>query len=275
MNEVSEYRREWRDLSHDDRRKYATAMRRLNLGIWGHKVSTLRAVHLTTRKGDDNSSFKFARDLRKLVYGFRSEGYGLEYSGGLEYSPDNHLLHWHGIFRVKGGFFIKPMIGWEDKAKVRAMLGKRWNECHGAFVVQITDVGSEADLRVYILKHIMKEYIGSDEELRNKFLFSKGWMRQGWKRIEDLVKEWVLGGKEAEGGISAMFMTKDMWTKVNEVVEAWCKRETVIFFGEMSNGESSGYLSMELGRIREAFGSAYLIWRDGVVRKSRFEYIDF
>lgn len=272
---MREHRNEWRELSHNDRRKYAMGMRRLSLGIWGHKVSTLRAVHLTTRKGDDNSTWKFAKDLRKLINGFRRDGYDLEYNGGLEYSPENHLLHWHGIFRVKGGYFIKPMIGWANKALVRAELGKRWNECHGAFVVQIKEVGREADLRAYILKHIMKEYIAGDEDLRNKFLFSRGWMRPGWKVVEDLAKSWVLGGQECEGGISAMFMTKEMWSKVNEIVEAWCKRETVMFNGEKFNGKQSGYLSMELGRIREAFGSAYVISRDDVVSISRFEYIDF
>ena len=83
---------------------------------------------------------------------------------------------------------MKPMISWQDKAAVRRELGDRWNKYHGAFVVQITEVVSRKDLEKYILKHILKEYIGIDEDVRNKFLFSRGWMRGGWKTVEDLAK---------------------------------------------------------------------------------------
>jgi hypothetical protein len=266
---------EWRKLTHAERRKYAMAMRRLNLGIWGYPVSTLRAVHLTTREGDDNTHWVFARDLRKLIKSFRDDGYDLQYNGALEFSPEKHLLHWHGIFRIKGGFFLKPMISREDKGAVRRELGDRWNECHGAFAVQITDVASRKDLKKYILKHILKEYIGIDEGIRNKFLFSRGWMREGWKMVEDLAKSWVLGGSESDGGMSAMLMEKEKWDKVNEVVEAWAEKKTVLFRGEGVNGGLSGYLYMELGRIREAFGSGSIIWRNDKVCHSRFEYLDF
>jgi len=272
---MREHKAEWRELTHNEKRKYAMAMRRLNLGIWGYPMSTLRAVHLTTKEGNNNTTWVFAKDLRKLVNSFRDEGYGLQYSGALEFSPDHHLLHWHGVFRIKGGFFLKPMISWQDKAAVRRELGDRWNECHGAFVVQIKAVGSRRDLKEYILKHILKEYIGVDEEIRNKFLFSRGWMREGWKAIEDLAKLWILGGVESDGGISAMMMSKEMWNKVNEIVQSWAERDTVVFRGEGVNGTQSGFLSMELGRIREAFGSAYVIVRNGVVCPSSFEYLDF
>ena len=87
-------RTEWRELTSGEKRKYAMAMRRLNLGIWGHAISTLRAVHLTTKKGDDNTPWVFASDLRKLVKSFRRDGYDLEYNGALEFSPEKHLLHW-------------------------------------------------------------------------------------------------------------------------------------------------------------------------------------
>jgi len=250
-------------------------MRRLNVGIWGYPVSTLRAVHLTTKAGNDNTPWVFARDLRKLIGSFRDEGYVLQYDGALEFSPEHHLLHWHGLFRIKGGYFIKPMISWQDRAVVRRTLGDRWNECHGAYRVAIKDVGSKKDLKEYILKHIMKEYIGVDEEIRNKFLFSRGWMRPGWKGIEDLAKLWILGGHESDGGMSAMLMTKEKWDRVNEIVQAWAEKKTVMFPGESIDGEQSGYLSMELGRIREAFGSAFVIWRAGKVCRSSFEYLDF
>jgi len=272
---MRERRIEWRELTSAEKRKYAMAMRRLNLGIWGYQVSTLRAVHLTTKEGNDNTPWVFARDLRKLVNSFRGDGYDLQYNGALEFSPEKHLLHWHGIFRIKGGFFLKPMISWQDKAAVRRELGDRWNKCHGAFVVQITEVLSRKDLEKYILKHILKEYIGVNEDMRNKFLFSRGWMREGWKKVEDLAKLWVLGGTESDGGMSPMMMTKEGWDKVNEIVEYWAEKKTVMFRGEGVNGEISGYLYMELGRIREVFGSAFEIKRNGKVCSSKFEYLDF
>jgi len=272
---MSEHRIPWREFTHAENKKYATGMRRLWLGIWGYQVSTLRSVHLTTKEGNDNTPWVFARDLRKLVNSFRAEGFGLQYDGALEFSPEKHLLHWHGLFRIKGGYFIKPMISWQDRAVVRRTLGDRWNECHGAFVVDIEPVTMRKALREYILKHILKEYIGVDEEIRNKFLFSRGWMREGWKKVEDKAKLWVLGGYESDGGMSAMLMTKKGWNKVNEIVQAWAESKTVMFPGESIDGEQSGYLSMELGRIREAFGSAFVIWRDGKVCSSSFEYLDF
>ncbi|MGB5924890.1 MAG: hypothetical protein WBH01_02205 [Dehalococcoidia bacterium] len=268
-------RAEWRELTSAEKRKYAMAVRRLNLGIWGYAISSLRAVHLTTREGNDNTPWVFARDLRKLVNSFRRDGYDLEYNGALEFSPEKHLLHWHGIFRIKGGFFLRPMISGEDKAAVRRELGDRWNKYHGAFAVQITEVASKRDLEKYILKHILKEYIGVDEDMRNKFLFSRKWMREGWKKVEDLAKLWVLGGPESDGGLSAMYMTKEGWDKVNEIVQAWAQKETGMFRGAGVNGGLSGYLYMELGRIREAFGSGFEIRRDGEVCRSKFEYVDF
>ena len=279
---MSEHRRAWRSLSHNDRTKYARGMRRLWLGIWGYPVSTLRSVHLTTKEGNDNTPLAFAKDLRKLIGSFRGDGYDLQYDGALEFSPERHLLHWHGLFRIKGGYFIKPMIPWQDKAVVRRTLGDRWNECHGAFVVDIEPVTMRKALRDYILKHVMKEYIGVDEDIRNKFLFSKGWMREGWKKVEDMAKLWTLGGYESDGGLSAMFMNKEGWSKVNEIVQAWAERETIVFHGEVVKGhgvdvegKETGYLSMELGRIREVSGSAFLIWRFAKACFSSFEYIDF
>jgi hypothetical protein len=272
---MRERRTSWRALSGAEKRKYAMAYRRLNLGTWGYAVSTLRAVHLTTKAGNDNTPVVFAKDLRKLVDSFRCDGYDLQYNGALEFSPEHHLLHWHGIFRVKGGFFIKPMISWDDRKLVLRELGIRWNKIHGAFRVEIAPVGSRRDLEAYILKHIIKEYIGVDEDIRNKFLFSRGWMRLGWKMVEDLAKQWVLGGSEPDGGLDSLYMDKSRWDKVNEVVRAWAERKTILFRGEAFDGQESGYLSMELGRICEAFGSAFVIRRSGLVCPSRFEYLDF
>ena len=143
----------------NEKAQYAMGMRRLNLGFWGYPLSTLRAIHLTTREGNDNTTKVFARDLRKLVSSFRAEGYDVQYCGVLEYTPEKGLLHWHGLVRIKGGYF--PVT--------RRMLGDRWNVCHGAFVVQIQPVDTKKELR---------EYVGEEENIRNKFLFSKGWMRE-------------------------------------------------------------------------------------------------
>jgi hypothetical protein len=248
---MAKYRHEWRELTHNEKAKYAVAMRRLNLGYWGYALSTLRAVHLTTREGNDNTPEVFARDLRKLVGSFRAEGYELEYDGALEYSPQKGLLHWHGLFRIKGGYF--PVT--------RRMLGDKWNKYHGAFVVKITPVNTNKELREYVVKHILKEYVGEDDRIRNKFLFSKGWMRGGWKGVEGIAKLWVLDGK------SPLWMDKERWDLVNEVVQAWAEKRTVEFSGKVVDGKRTGYLYMARGRIREAVGGAF-----GV---SSYEYYDY
>jgi len=248
---MGKYRHEWRELTHGEKMKYAMAMRRLNLGVWGYPVSTLRAIHLTTREGNDNTTKVFARDLRKLIGGWRAEGYDVQYDGALEYSPGKGLLHWHGILRIKGGYF--PIT--------RRMLGDRWNECHDAFVVKITKVNGNKELREYIIKHILKEYVGEDDEIRNKFLFSKGWMRKGWKEVEAIAKGWVLGG------LDAIYMNKERWSKVNEIMLAWAEKRTVLFTGKVIDGERTGYLFMEMGRIREAEGGAF--------EPGNYEYYDY
>lgn len=263
-------RLEWRELTHTEKMKYAQGMRRLNLGYWGYPVSTLRAIHLTTREGDDNTTARFARDLRRLISGFRREGYAIEYCGALEYSPGKGLLHWHGLLRVKGGYFVD-----KDIHRMRRVLGDRWNAVHGAFAVEIKPVRTNLELRAYILKHIMKEYVGEDEAIRNKFLFSKGWMRAGWKACEELARLWVLGGEEADGGLGTIYMNKERWQRVNEIMQAWAEKRTTMFCGDVVDGVSTGYLFMELGRIREAEGSAFVILDGGLTRRSKYVYLDY
>ena len=90
---MAKYKHKWRGLTHSERSKYAQAMRRFNLGIWGWPVSVFRKIVLTTREGDDNTTRVFARDLRKLVGSFRAEGYDVQYCGALEYTPGKGLLH--------------------------------------------------------------------------------------------------------------------------------------------------------------------------------------
>lgn len=248
---MAEHKQKWRRLTHGEKMKYAMAVRRLNLGYWGYPVSTLIALHLTTREGDDNTTKVFAWHLRKLVGEFRAEGYDVQYCGALEYTPQKGLLHWHGLLRIKGGYF--PVT--------RRELGDRWNRIHGAFVVKITAVKTNKELREYIVKHILTQYVGEEDTIRNKFLFSKGWMREGWKEVEGVAKGWALGGMDA------IFMTKERWDKVNEVMLAWAEKRKVMFLGKVVDGGRTGYLFMELGRIREAEGGAF--------KPGSYEYYDY
>ena len=69
-------------------------------------------------------------------------------------------------------------------------------------------------------------------------------------------------------------MDKKRWDKVNEVMKAWAEKKEITFYGDILNGKLTGYLSMELGRIREVFGSAFVIMFDGKARRSSYEYMD-
>jgi hypothetical protein len=248
---MAKYERKWRELTHGEKVKYAMAMRRLNLGFWGYPLSVLRAIHLTTKEGNDNTTKVFARDLRKLVGGYRAEGYDIDYDGALEYTPQKGLLHWHGLLRIKGGYF--PVS--------RRMLGDKWNEIHGAFAVQIKAVNNNKELREYIVKHIIKEFLGEDGNIRNKFLFSKGWMRGGWKEVEGLAKTWVLGGKPA------IWMDREKWRLVNEIMKAWAEKRKAMILGKVVDGKRTGYLYVEGGKIREAVG--------GASESCSYEYYDY
>ena len=238
---MAKHRQIWRELTHSEKMKYAQAMRRLNLGIWGYPLSTLRAIHLTTREGNDNTTKVFSRDLRKLIVWFRGMGFDIQYCGVLEFTPGKHLLHFHGLVRIKGGYF--PVS--------RRMLGDKWNEIHGAFVVKKTGINNHKKLREYILKHIMKEYLGEDAQIRNKFLFSKGWMRSGWQEVQGVAKGW------ATGGLGGLYMDKKKWSLVNEIMLAWAEKQNHMFTGKIVDRKRVGYLYMAMGRIREAVGGAF------------------
>ena len=75
---MAKHRQIWRELTHSEKMKYAQAMRRLNLGIWGYPLSTLRAIHLTTRDVNDNTTKVFAKALRKLILWFRGLGFAFQ-----------------------------------------------------------------------------------------------------------------------------------------------------------------------------------------------------
>ena len=107
----------------------------------------------------------------------------------------------------------------------------------------------------------MKQYVGEEEGIRNKFLFSKGWMREGWKEVQAIAKNWVLSG------MGAIFMTKKGWNLVNEIMLAWAEKRKAMFLGKKVDGKRTGYLFMELGRIREVDGGAF--------KSSPYEYYDY
>jgi hypothetical protein len=70
-------------------------------------------------------------------------------------------------------------------------------------------------------------------------------------------------------------MNKTRWDKVNEIMQAWAEKKKLTFYGDILNGELTGYLFMELGRIREVFGSAFVIMFDGKACRSTYEYLDY
>ncbi|MFC2026528.1 hypothetical protein ACFLUX_00955 [Chloroflexota bacterium] len=107
----------------------------------------------------------------------------------------------------------------------------------------------------------MKEYLGEDDNIRNKFLFSKRWMRGGWKEVEKMAKTWVLSGREA------MWMTKKGWSLVNKIMLAWAEKQEVTFVGKTVNGRRTGYLYIKLGKICEVVGGAF--------EHCKYEYYDF
>jgi len=220
------------------------AMRRFNLGIWGWPISLFRKIVLTTREGNDNTTKVFTRDLRKLISRFRAERYEVEYNGAFELTPGKGLLHWHGILRIKGGYF--PIT--------RRMLGDMWNEIHGAFVVLIETIDTGEQLKEYILKDIMKQYLDEayidDNFTRNKFLTSRGWMRKGWKEVEGIAKAWVLAGLDLQ------WMDREKWSLVNEIMLVWAEKREAMLSGKMVDGKVTGHLYMEMGRIFEAVGGA-------------------
>jgi hypothetical protein len=268
---VGKYKHDWRELTHNEKVKYAMAMRRFNLGIWGYPTSVFRKVVLTTREGNDNTTKVFTRDLRKLIGGIRGDGYELEYNGGFELTPDKGLLHWHGLLRVKGGFLklydgpvLSGVVDYIDKdgrpssphsRANRRELGDRWNKIHGAFVVLMESIDTGEQLKEYILKDIMKEYLSveyiGEDFTRNKFVFSRGWMREGWKEVEALAKTWVLGG------LDTGWMDSEKWKLVNEIMKAWAEKSEAMFLGKKIGGKRTGYFYLELGRVAEAVGGAF------------------
>jgi len=221
------------ELSRKEKKRYALAMRRVDYGVWGHRVSKFYSVTLTTRKGDDNSVEKFVKDYKKLVMMIRKLGIKFDYCGCFEHSPERGLLHWHGLFRVNGAFFklykgdIKDMkrvrVGerWHSehmKANRRA-LGDMWLECHNAFAVEIDSVQKMDYMTEYINKHMVKDYLASSE-IRNKFLVSRGWSSPVIKDIQLEFKHWWLTAYEKTNWIG-----KNGYSVLNKLIKGWCEND--------------------------------------------------
>lgn len=211
------------------RRKYAQGMRRIELGIWGYPKSLFRAIHLTTREGDDNGSERFIKDYRKLIKFYRSLGFNIEYCVALGYTPQKGLLHCHGLLRVKGGYF--PIT--------RRELGDKWNELHGAFAVKLDGVVKHTDLHKYIASHIMKDYAHSGM-LRNHFLVSGGWRNGIPDSLVQEVKKWWIDGR------SCIWLDSAGWAVVNRICKAYCEKRPVVVKADF------GHLVFQNGKVREA-----------------------
>jgi hypothetical protein len=193
-----------------EKRKYALALRRVDYGVWGFPVSLFKVITLTTRQSDDNSTGRFVKDFRKLIAYYRRY-FNIEYCGVFEISPKSNLLHWHGLLRIKGGYF--PVS--------RRMLGDKWNEIHHAFAVQIENVEHMNYLNKYINKHMVKNYI-SEEIIRNKFLVSRGWARAGIKVLSDDFRNWW---RNASGDI---WVSEAGYNTLNELIWRYCKKIPIV-----------------------------------------------
>lgn len=224
-------------LSKYERQKYAKAMRRVEFGIWGYKLSLFKSVTLTTVQGEDMSVKRFGVDVHKLVQSFRRDGYEVEYCGCYEYTPANNLLHWHGILRVKGGFWKlyaggqKSMVKWigEDKkwhsdhSDANEMeLGKKWFIYHQANQVDLDEYPSFKALVEYLNKHMVKDYSESQDYIRNKFLVSRGWKRAGIEDITGEFKRWWVNGCE-----SGSWMGSKGYRVMNNLLRGWAEKRNV------------------------------------------------
>jgi hypothetical protein len=193
-----------------DRRVYARAMKRLEYGYWGYPLSLFRKVTLTTREGDDNTRRTFLKHLKQLVDSFRKEGYDIECCGVLLPTPGKGLLHWHGLWRIKGGYFLHPLPdpGREAEKEVR----KRWKKIHNAYEVDFEPLNREGEFEAYISKHTLKGYVEEHARLN----FSKGWTRPGLKEARKVMERFV--SKE----LGRWYITSSGWKLLNEIEKAFC-----------------------------------------------------
>lgn len=193
-----------------EKRVYARAMRRLEYGYLGYAPSLFRKVTLTTREGDDNTRDTFLKHLKMLSDSFEREGYVIDYCGVLLPTPGKGLLHWHGVWRIKGGYFIHrlPDRGREAEKEVR----KRWLKYHNAYEIDFEAMRREGTFRQYVIKHILKGFV----EERARLNFSKGWTRPGLKEAQEVIKRFV------NEDLGVLYMSSADWKLYNGMEQAFC-----------------------------------------------------
>ena len=208
------------------KRRYAKAMKRLEYGTWGYAPSLFRKLTLTTRGGDDNSVERFLKDLKELRRRCAALGYEIEYAGGIGYTPKKGLVHWHGLWRIKGGYFLCPL---EDTKRVAEQkIRKLWLEIHNAFEIEFDSVDSGNDLQKYIVKHILKDLMDSAYGLE-RLNGSKGWPRPGVKEALKLIEYFVSKGK------GRRVISQDGWARVNEMEKVFCMGDNHLWRDGMLN----------------------------------------
>ena len=208
-------------------RRYAVGMERLKAGYMGFSDRHFAALHLTTRQGDDNSVKRFRKDLNKMLFWMKKE-FGVEaYAGCLALTPDNHLLHWHGVLRFGPGIvwetYHQPDNTWDLIQPVnRRQVGDKWNEIHNAFAVEITPARGESFIKQYIATHITHDIGGMGVD--GRVVSSGNWIRRDYKLVEAGVIRYLCDGES-----SKMLMCSWKWNMKRSVLNAWCQGEPYLF----------------------------------------------
>ncbi len=169
------------------KRRYAQVCTRVEAGLYNGGIRGLKRFELTTAEGQDNSWDKFKEDFKELFKRLRKDYPDLQYVAIPELSPGKGLLHIHGILRTNN--YIP-----QNK------LSMLWKEIHSSPIVYIQSIKTLTIARRYITKHMFKN-MKNMNEFGGKMLASKGWARDGWSEVRDLLrhmaarynysKEWV------------------------------------------------------------------------------------
>lgn len=220
------------ELTKSEKRKYALGCRRIELGLHGYNPNRFWSIHLTTKALDDNSSKRFIKDVRKLIKWMRKDlRNDIEYIFGVGYTPINNLIHAHGLIRVNKVHYFKLYDGdlksgrmYKGDRKLhsphidanRRALGDKWNEIHGAFIVDIQHYRESEVLNEYIVKHMLKD-ISVNASMRSSFLVSKGWRKKVSKDLEYDFKRWWIELYDLS------WLDKKGWNVYNDLIKGIMK----------------------------------------------------
>jgi hypothetical protein len=204
-----------RPITRAQRKCYAVTIQSAELGIWGHDVSCLWSVVLTTwskavvnkgkRKGDSKNTYRWLKeDLATLRYRLEHlEGadYKLEYwfapeltegkrkylpGGDYVIIPDTRLYHAHGFFRSFGAM---------EEAKFNQDIHKLWGEIHDSPIVYFEPLyyidwdNDKYKIIKYKIKDATKNFINS-EAGKLRVLKSRNWLPEGWKKACKKIWAW-------------------------------------------------------------------------------------